>query len=200
MTSRRERATDIDWEHVYVANAGRLRRLIARRVDPAVVDDVLQETFLRAFRGSHRLDRDRPIEPWLTTIAVRAAVDACDGGGAMAVDPLEEAVATTGARSVEDEYEARERSRLVHASLASLTARHRRLLSAVDLEGRTQSSVARSEGLHPDAVRAATARARHRFRVSYERFAVAAPDPFELGGDQARRAARRDSQRPYFLR
>lgn len=163
-------AEDIDWDAVYAANAHRLRRIIARRIDGWLVDDVLQETFLRAFRGSGSLDRSRPIEPWLTTIALRAASDA--RRGTAAADCLGTAASMPSGRSVEDEFDARERRRVVLASLGSLTDRHRKLIHQVAVEGRTQSSVARAEGVHPDAVRAAMVRARRQFVSSYARLSL----------------------------
>lgn len=66
---------DVDWQQVYTLHAGRLRRVVAKRVAPDAIDDVLQETFLRAYRSRHRLDTSRPLEPWLTTIAIRVAAD-----------------------------------------------------------------------------------------------------------------------------
>lgn len=41
-------------------------RMLGRRHD---AEDVAQETFLRAFRNLHRWDRERPLRPWLLTIA-----------------------------------------------------------------------------------------------------------------------------------
>src|SRR5689334_20052285 len=47
--------------------------LLARVVGRASVDDLAQETFLRAFRAFPRFDLDAPTRPstWLLTIAVR---------------------------------------------------------------------------------------------------------------------------------
>jgi RNA polymerase sigma-70 factor (ECF subfamily) len=41
-------------------------RMLAHRHD---AEDVTQEVFLRAFRNLHRWDPDRPLRPWLLTIA-----------------------------------------------------------------------------------------------------------------------------------
>lgn len=42
----------------------------------ALIDDAVQETFLRAWRSADRFDASRPLAPWLFTIARRAAIDA----------------------------------------------------------------------------------------------------------------------------
>lgn len=51
-----------------------LRRL-GRRED---AEDVVQDVFLRTFRSLHRWDSDRPLTPWLVTIAVNRCRTALD--------------------------------------------------------------------------------------------------------------------------
>lgn len=43
--------------------------------DHSQVDDAVQETFLRAWRGAATFDTTRPLGPWLFTIARRTAID-----------------------------------------------------------------------------------------------------------------------------
>lgn len=43
--------------------------------DRRLAEDVVQETFLRAWRRAHTLDPERPIEPWLFRIARNTAID-----------------------------------------------------------------------------------------------------------------------------
>jgi RNA polymerase sigma-70 factor (ECF subfamily) len=45
------------------------------RTAPAEAEDLLQETFLRAFRGLDRYRSDWPVRTWLFTIARRACID-----------------------------------------------------------------------------------------------------------------------------
>ncbi|HEX2039240.1 MAG TPA: sigma-70 family RNA polymerase sigma factor [Acidimicrobiales bacterium] len=154
-----------DWDELFRLHAPRLRRVIARRVHADAVDDVLQDTFLRAYRSRATIDVDRPIGPWLTTIAVRAAMARRQADSAAPVCHPDDATA-------EEPYEAmrtRARGRVVAAALRAVNPRHRRLLHAVALEGVSQVDLARREGLAPEAVRAAVLRARRRFRLEYER-------------------------------
>jgi RNA polymerase sigma factor (sigma-70 family) len=44
--------------------------------DPGVAEDVVQQTFLNAWRAAGRLEPGRPVSPWLYQIARRCAVDA----------------------------------------------------------------------------------------------------------------------------
>ena len=53
---------------LYTRHATTVRRALRQR-DPAVVEDVLQQTFLNFHRSRHRLDPSRPVLPWLITIA-----------------------------------------------------------------------------------------------------------------------------------
>ncbi len=41
--------------------------------DPDEADDIAQETFIRAFRALERFDLDRPMRPWLLSIAANLA-------------------------------------------------------------------------------------------------------------------------------
>ena len=62
---------------LYAAHGPSLLRTIAgwTRGDREAAEDLLQETMLRAWRNLHTLD-ERPIRPWLLTVARRLAIDA----------------------------------------------------------------------------------------------------------------------------
>lgn len=163
-------ASELDWEHVYDIHAPRLRRLIRRKVDAAVIEDVLQETFLRAFKSRHTIDRARPMKPWLNTIALRAIADVQRG----AVRTVETIDVDTECDELVLAYDALDEELLTQAkqngikhAFASLNSRHRRLLQLVDIEGMPYEYVARHEQMTTDAVKAALARARSNFRASY---------------------------------
>src|SRR5688500_3646209 len=115
---------ELDWELLYDLYADRLRRIIQRKVGPTLTEDVLQETFLRAFRNRHTIDTGRPIAPWLITIALRAATDAQRRqlhtfDADLAEEPCEE----TGFGAVEEELVRRARSIGIKHALASLNTR-----------------------------------------------------------------------------
>lgn len=162
-------APELDWELLYDVHAARLRRVIQRKVAAALVEDVLQETFLRAFQNRHSIDHSRPIAPWLITIALRTATDAhrsqlrslqsvaIDGDDApeLALDALEEELLNRARRIG-----------IKHA-FASLNTRQRRLLELVAVDGMTYESAAASEDMTTDAVKSVLARARTNFRTSF---------------------------------
>ena len=144
-----------------------LLRLITARVSPSLTEDVLQDTLLRAFRSWHRFDTERPVWPWLASIAERACATAWkadlrwqrDQGAETAVaassDPTpgsDQHVASLHARAV------------VLATLAELTERERLLVFRSDAEDVPRHLLAREVTLSPGAVRVALHRARLRFR------------------------------------
>lgn len=64
------------FEHIVMRYQTRVMRLAARLLgtrDDA--QDVAQEVFLRAFKYLHRLDLEKPVEPWLMRIAVNVCRD-----------------------------------------------------------------------------------------------------------------------------
>jgi RNA polymerase sigma-70 factor (ECF subfamily) len=57
---------------------GDVWRFCAHLVDPAVADDLAQETYLRAIRALSRFRGDAPVRSWLLTIARRACAAEID--------------------------------------------------------------------------------------------------------------------------
>src|SRR3954454_15523450 len=51
-------------------------RLARRCADPTIVDEVLQDTFVAAWKGAGRFTGEGPVAAWLWGIAIRRLVDA----------------------------------------------------------------------------------------------------------------------------
>jgi RNA polymerase sigma factor (sigma-70 family) len=175
----------LDWNEIYRTHAQHLRRVITRRAGTAQVDDVLQETFARAYRSRHRLDLGRPIKPWLTAIAVRASLDACTHQH----EPMSPVPQPTASPAADEEVFARQRGAVIAAAFGVISDRHRRLLASVAYEEATPRALAAQEGIAPEAMRAVLSRARQSFRLAYQRFA-----------EQAGLATLGGSLRPAFTR
>lgn len=165
-----EQATSdsMDWTSLVAEHEPRLRRVVARRVPTDLIDDVVQETLLRAYRSRHALDLDRPIGPWLATIAIRVATDLSRHARS---DVGLAGVTALSAAGPDAELATIERMALIRRALAALSPRHRHLLESVALDGVSQVALAQREGVAPEVIRSTVLRARQRFRVVYERLA-----------------------------
>lgn len=79
----------------------RIERLIARMVrDSALVEDLAQETFIRAYRALHQFRGDAQFYTWLYRIAVNTSKKALLG---LKNDPLAAGMALAGAGDNEDD-------------------------------------------------------------------------------------------------
>jgi RNA polymerase sigma-70 factor (ECF subfamily) len=154
-----------------------LRGFISRRVrDPDLANDVVQDTLIRAYHARAVFDRERPVWPWLATIArntmsnaIRderrrvALVDTgCDWTDIAAtadirpdVDPETTLLGTL-------------RRSAIAVALSSLAARQRRLLLLRARDGMSYEEIAVAERLSVDAVKSLLKRARCAFRSAYE--------------------------------
>lgn len=76
--ARRFPAGDPDIVRAVYERFGRAVHTVAMSIlnDPALAADVVQATFLNAWRSASRFDPDRALGPWLYTIARRQSVDA----------------------------------------------------------------------------------------------------------------------------
>lgn len=173
-------SAELDWDAIYRLCAPSLRRFIRTRVPEALVEDTLQDTFVRAYRSRARFDAGRPPLPWLLTIARRACFET------LRVLPPESpwiGVAAGSASSVSDDphqlFESRLRRESIARALGDLSPRHRRLLLAWDVERDVAYPLlAEQEGISTKALKSVLCRARSAFRSRYavlaERAGVAA--------------------------
>jgi RNA polymerase sigma factor (sigma-70 family) len=156
---------------LYQAYGGRLERLIRRRiVHPSLVDDALQETLLRAYIKRELHDPERPVWPWLRTVAANVCIEL----ERKERSPLAEASASiAGWREPgSDEHVDRmARQSAIFDAWSHLSARQRRLLRQSQLDHVGHRVLAEREGLSVQALKSAMARARSRFQESYLRAA-----------------------------
>jgi RNA polymerase sigma-70 factor (ECF subfamily) len=68
---------DAALRRLYAGNAVALRAYVRRYTTDAHADDIVQETFIRAWKHLDRLERDdRPVRPWLMHVARHLLTDA----------------------------------------------------------------------------------------------------------------------------
>ena len=159
---------DLDWRAIYEVHAPALRRRLARRMpDRTAVEDAVQETFLRAYRGRASFDERRPIWPWLVAIAWRVCVDAWRTGSVAIepFDPVGEAEALWGPVDDGSESEVELRVSLAMA-FKRLPVRDQRFLRSRE-RGMSYRAIAASEDVSAEAVKSAIARARRHLRSAY---------------------------------
>jgi RNA polymerase sigma-70 factor (ECF subfamily) len=167
------------FEDLHVRHRARVAALVRRLVaDRGLQEELVQETFVRAWRAIDSLDPARPAWPWLATIARRLCADALRAPHRRRERPqgaLAAGAAVVGASQGMhggDPLEAclaRERHEVLQQALHSVSGRHRRLLVLKDLEGWNLEEIGALEGLPPEAVKSALRRARASLRSSYGR-------------------------------
>lgn len=159
----------LDLESLYRDHASRLRRLIRRQVPAHLVDDALHDTFLRVHASRHRVDPQRPLWPWLATLAYRA----CHEAKRRERLHLRAAVDAAANTSLEphDEIERAERAHTVNRAWAQLLPRQQWLLYQRLVAGASYDLLAAEDGASGEALRMAVHRARRVFRTRYRALA-----------------------------
>lgn len=140
-------------------------RMRGRCADAAVVDDVVQETFLAVWRGRARYREEGDVAGWLWRIGSRRLIDALRGEGARG--RLRQALARLRHR---DEVSAEDRvlTGVEHGDLAGalvrLSPELRAVLQATVVDGLTTREAAVLLGIPPGTVKTRAMRARRQLR------------------------------------
>ena len=140
---------------LYASHSHALRRYVVRFCpDPASADDIVQETFIRAWRHLPQLSSgDRPVRPWLYRVARNLLIDA---DRAARSRPITVRVPATAEEGRDDTGLNRVLDRQIVAdALDQLSPAHRAVLVETFYQGRTLAKAAHQLGI-PDG----TARSR----------------------------------------
>jgi RNA polymerase sigma-70 factor (ECF subfamily) len=144
---------------------------LARRLvgSPHDVEDLVQETYLRAFEAWVRRRRPRRVEPWIATICLNAGRsrlrrasthrEVLDMDEELLPDPV----------SVEDQVMEGIRRSVVHQALGRLPKEQREAIALMDMAGFTASEVARITGAPRGTVLARVHRGRKKLAAMLER-------------------------------
>jgi RNA polymerase sigma-70 factor (ECF subfamily) len=139
-------------------------RLSRRCADHTIVDEVLQDTFVAAWKGARRFSGDGPVAAWLWGIAVRRLIDAFRKRPT-AVHQLDERI---GARHVVESAEDRVLLGVEHGDLAGaldrLSPELRAVMQATALDGLTNREAGQLLGLPTGTVKTRMIRARRALR------------------------------------
>jgi RNA polymerase sigma-70 factor, ECF subfamily len=118
--------------------------------NPAEAEDLVQETFLRAYRFFHRYDESLPFTSWLYRIMTNAHIDSVRRKGRLKTLSLEQPANSTSAPwEVPDHESAPDRSLMqdtmgehVQAALQTMTAEFRTAVLLADVEGMAYEEIA----------------------------------------------------------
>lgn len=152
----------------------RVQRLIARMVrDVDLVEDISQETFIRAYRALHQFRGDAQFYTWLYRIAVNTAKkflldlkrDPLVTEGALKNDDDEDETSRPGNEPIEEEtpesvLAAREIALVVNAALQSLPEDLRQAVTLREIEGLSYEEIAQVMDCPIGTVRSRIFRAR----------------------------------------
>jgi RNA polymerase sigma-70 factor (ECF subfamily) len=146
----------------------RLRPYVARRVPAADVDDVVQETFVRVYRGLAGLTDGERFGSWVYRIAGSAIADheRRRARHPSTAEPAEDAAEPT-ATPAGDDLEA-ELTECIALFVARLPSPYREAVTLTELQGLTQKDAAAMLGVSLSGMKSRVQRARERIRRMFE--------------------------------
>ena len=142
-----------------------LRRMVGRKLAQCDVEDVVQEILISIHKARHTYDGERPLMPWLSSIASfritdhlrkhysqmrHQSVDIADYENILS-DVTEE---PSGSESVDE---------LLH----DVPEKHKRILTLMHVEGYTAKEVGKQMGMNESAVKVAAHRAIKKIREKF---------------------------------
>ena len=129
--------------------------------DRSLAEEVVQQTFVQAWRAASRFDDSKDPAPWLYAIARRAAVDAYRRERRHRLDRDEEAEIVALPPSFEGLWEAWE----VRSALEKLTEDERSVIEATHYRGFTHEEAADELGVPVGTIKSRSHRAHKRLAV-----------------------------------
>lgn len=142
--------------------------------DPHRLEDLAQETFIKAFRALDQFDARAPFEHWLARIAVHVALDHLRKNkrrrNEVGLPELgEDVLDWLRAGDERDQLGARQAAELLDLAMRELSPADRVVITMQELEGRSVKEICAATGAGSIAVRVRALRARARLRKIVER-------------------------------
>jgi RNA polymerase sigma-70 factor, ECF subfamily len=139
----------VSFEHLVRKNQGMIGRLaLAMLRDRDAANDVVQETFFRAFRHYQSFRSEAAFSTWTYRIAVNLCLDTMRRAGSRVVQPIEhgESEIAPALRDPDPGPEGkaivRDLARYADAALEELTVNHRTILLLREVEGLSYAEIA----------------------------------------------------------
>ena len=138
------------------------------------VEDLAQDTFLKAWRFLDRFDGRAPFEHWLSRIALRVALDHLRRQKRVR---SEVALADLGDDALDWLHDPREdadlgakqAAEILNAAMSGLSPEDRQVITLLEIEGQSVKEICRLTGFSSAAVRVRAYRARARLRKTLTR-------------------------------
>ena len=155
-------------EIVYGAYKVRVYTFLLRFTgDPDLADDVVQETFTKAFAALPRFARDQRVLPWLYRVAQNGAIDQLRRRNRFQWIRLPKLAGTAAEPRMADRYAGVSERQHIETVLRTLPPENAAALLFHALEGYSYKEIAEIQGCSLTAVRSRIARAREAFRLEY---------------------------------
>jgi RNA polymerase sigma-70 factor (ECF subfamily) len=152
------------WQDV----AARLRPFIARRVNPAEIDDVMQDVFVRMQRGLPALRDEERFTSWLFQIARSSVAEHMRTRARHPLADGEEDTELPAEIDDDDREAARSLSGCVSMFVARLPTPYREAVTLVELEGLTMREAADMVGISVSGMKSRVQRGREQLRTLFD--------------------------------
>jgi RNA polymerase sigma-70 factor, ECF subfamily len=171
----RQDAPSIDFDALYQEFSPKIAALASKHLkDPALVADVVQETFLRAYRSRNRYNPRRAPLPWLQTICMNICYDILREkrrSGRISERPIlcgenSRSLIERGSDPAEVFLMADE-ARTIETALKGLDDQHRKVIVLRLMEGWSWKDIAEVERTSQNAIKCRLQRARCKFKEEY---------------------------------
>ena len=144
--------------------------------DTHKVEDLAQDTFVKAWRALGQFDGRAPFEHWLSRIAARVALDHLRKEkrrqNEIGLPKLgEDALEWLQNDNVKNELDARSAAELLELAMRELSPADRIVITMQELEGHSAKEIAAAIGVSGVAVRVRAMRARAKLRQALEKLA-----------------------------
>lgn len=155
------------FELLYDRMAPRLRAMLRRRCDPALAEDIIQQTFLRIHCARAHYRRGHDVAPWAYAIARRLLIDAWRRQRREDQRPPEHS-GENALPGPEDDLIAGETALRLERELDALPPLHREAFSLVKLEGYSLDHTAELLGTSVNAIKLRVHRAYRSLRSAVQ--------------------------------
>lgn len=147
------------------AIAPMLRRMVGRRLASAEVEDVVQEILISIHKARHTYDGERPIMPWLASIASFRITDHLRKHySQMRHQSVDIADYENILSDVTEEVSDHES---IDELLSDVPEKHKKILTLMHVEGYTAKEVGAQMGMNESAVKVAAHRAIKKIREKF---------------------------------